>query len=396
MSDSRTDVLIVGGGLAGAALSLLLRRARPLSVTMLEAAPLPGPDVTPFTPSFDARATALAAGSLAILEQVGVLAPLLAEAADILEVHVSRAGRPGVARIRADEEGVPRLGAVTENRRLGRVLLNAVHADDGIRLLAPARTAAVRRVADGYCATLDSGERIHCRLLVVADGARSRTREEIGIGASHEDSGHDALVMNVTPAVHHGGRAFERFMAEGPLALLPMSDERAAVVWTGPRAFVDELAALPDDALLARLERAFGTRLGNFTHAGTRSRYPLVFTRSHAQAIPHAVVVGNAAHTISPVAAQGFNLTLRDLALLAEALKTAPDIGALPVLRAWAEAREHDQALMDRFSRALPGLFRVRFGPLAHARQLGLMAFDLLPGPRSAFARKAMGLANGL
>lgn len=396
MTRDHTDVLIIGGGLAGAALALLLRRARELSVTLVEAAPLPPPNVTPFTPSFDARSTALSAGTLEILATLGIVAPLLEQAADIDLVHVSRRGRPGCARICAAEEGLERLGAVVENRWLGRVLLNAVHADAGIRLLAPARPERIRRTLQGYEVELEDGGRLACTLLVAADGARSRTRDALGIGARHDDTGHDAMIANVALTQPHRGQAFERFVDDGPLALLPMTANRCALIWTGPRNVVDDLYGLDDARLLARLQDQFGDRLGPLAAIGKRDRYPLILTSSHAQAIPHAVVVGNAAHTLHPVAGQGFNLTLRDLKTLADTLADAEEIGALAVLQRWAESREADQALIGRVSRWLPELFRTRFGPVSHVRQLGLIAFDLLPGARSAFARKAMGFANGL
>lgn len=391
-----TDVLIVGGGLAGAALALLLRRQQRWRVMLVETVPLPPANETPFTPSFDARSTALSAGTLDIFSRLGIAAAVLDQAADIRVVHVSRRGRPGVAEIHADEERLPRLGAVVENRWLGRVLLNQVRADTGIEVVAPDRPQQLLRQADGYQVTLDSGRVVRCGLLVAADGARSLTRERLGIGAEHHDTGHDALIANIALAQSHEGQAFERFADEGPLAMLPMTGQRAALVWTAPRDAINALKQCDDATFLARVQAQFGDRLGVLEQVGSRDSYPLVLTRSFAQAIPHAVIVGNAAHTLHPVAGQGFNLTLRDLCLLADRLAETETPGALSVLQAYAQDREADQALISRTSRWLPELFRIQTGAVSHARQLGLVAFDLLPGLRSRFAGKAMGFANGL
>jgi 2-octaprenyl-6-methoxyphenol hydroxylase len=388
----RTGFLIVGGGMAGAALALLLRHRGAESVTLVEAVALPDPD-QPLSPSFDARRTALAAGTLDALDEIGLLEALLEQAADITTVHVSKAGRPGVTRIHASEEGVARLGAVMENRWLGQVLLRALAADDGIAVRAPDKVAALQRTPEGYTATLDSGEAVAADLLVVADGARSQTRDKLGIAAHHEDTGEDALVANVVAEFSHEGVAYERFTDDGTLALLPMTEGRMAVVWSGPRAGIQAREQAEPETLLAELEEHFRSRLGRFRRIGAPARYPLILTRAAAQAVPGAVVVGNAAHTLSPVAAQGFNLTLRDLVALADRVATVPDPGNWQRLREWELARADDQWAVSSFSRHLAGLFR-RGGPLGHARQLGLAGLDLLPGPRHLFASRAMGLVS--
>lgn len=384
--------LVVGGGMAGAALALLLRHRGADLVTLVEAVDLPDTD-KPLSPSFDARRTALAAGTLNALEEIGLLDELLEQAADITTVHVSRAGRPGMTRIRAADEGVVRLGAVMENRWLGQVLLRALRADDGIRVIAPDKVATLERTANGYNATLESGTELSTPLLVVADGAQSKTRDKLGITAQHEDTGEDALVANVVTEWPHDGVAYERFTDEGTVALLPMTEGRMAVVWSGPRERIRARETADAETLLAELEGHFRGRLGRFHRIGTPARYPLVLTRAVAQAVPGAVVVGNAAHTLSPVAAQGFNLTLRDLVALADRVATAEQPGDWTLLREWELARAGDQFAVASFSRHLTALFRKR-GPLGHARQLGLMGLDLLPGPRHLFARRSMGVGN--
>lgn len=388
--------LIVGGGMAGAALALLLRHHGAPAVTLVESHAMAAGEA-PDTPSFDARSTALSAGSLAILEELGLLDAVLENAAGIDTVHVSRRGRLGLARLTAEEQQLPRLGAVVENRWFGHVLLAAVERDPAITLRAPASLTGIRRTTDGYQATLDNGETgptetLHTPLLIAADGARSRTRDWLGISARHQDIGHDALIANLGLAEPHRGQAFERFLDEGPLALLPLPGERMALVWTGPRDQVDAWMALDDDAFLGALRERLGAAMPRLTRVGERARYPLVLSEACAQAVPFAAVVGNAAHTLHPVAGQGFNLTLRDLELLARRVGGEAEPGRLALLEQWAADRRVDQSQIGHASRWLPELFRVRQPLFAHSRQLGLLALDLLPTARQRFARRAMGL----
>jgi len=390
LADRHGPPLIVGGGMAGAALALLLRHHGAAAVTLVESHAIRAGE-PPDTPSFDARSTALSAGSLAILARLGLLDAVLERAAGIDTVHVSRRERLGITRLNAAEHALPRLGAVVENRWFGHVLLGAVEADPAIELRAPASVSAVARESDGYRVTLDGEER-RTPLLIAADGARSRTRDWLGITARHQDLGQDALIANIGLAEPHQGEAFERFLDDGPLALLPLPDDRMALVWTGPREQVDRWMALDDDAFLAALRQRVGAAMPRLARAGERQRYPLILTEACAQAVPFAAVVGNAAHTLHPVAGQGFNLTFRDLALLAERVGGQPNPGRLALLEQWAVDRRRDQADIARASRWVPELFRVRNPLFAHTRQLGLLALDLLPGARKSFARRAMGL----
>lgn len=399
-------IVIVGGGMAGLALALLLRHHGQSGVTLIEAVALADGEQLD-TPSFDARSTALSAGTLAIFRALGLGDDLLSRAATIQAVDVSRRQRLGSTRMIALEEGLAELGAVVENRWLGQSLLQAVRADAGIRLIAPARVVQTRRLKQGYALHYQmtgpdgaaSPGQIECALLVAADGARSRIRDAMGVTARFDDTGHDALIANIGLSgdcpPEATGVAWERFLDSGPLALLPLPGRRMSLVWTGPRALIDRLEALPEAAFLAELEQAFGLdRLGRLVRAGARQRYPLILTQACAQAVPHGVVVGNAAHNLHPVAGQGFNLTLRDLSLLAETLGATDTPGELALLTDYVSRREGDQALIRQASRWLPELFRVRFGPFAHTRQLGLVALTLWPGLRSQFAARAMGLAN--
>lgn len=385
-------LVIVGGGLAGALLALMLRHRGSQAVTLVETAPLSQPVQKPDTPSFDARSTALSAGTLAVLDELGLGDPVRQQGAAIETVHVSRRGRLGLTRLRAAEEGLSALGTVVENRALGHVLLQALFADPAIRVQAPARLAGIARLAHGYRATLESGEQIDTPLLIAADGANSRTREWLGVSARQDDTGHDALITNLGMDTPHRGVAYERFLDEGPMALLPLPDDRMALIWTGPRDSVAEWLQADPAALLAKLRADGPATAPRPVRLGQRHCYPLVLTQACAQAVPHAVVVGNAAHTLHPVAGQGFNLTVRDLDLLSRRVGGASSPGDLALLKAYVADRQQDQALIGQVSRWVPEMFRVRQPLFAHSRQLGLVALDLLPGLRSQFSRRAMGL----
>ena len=251
MTEQRQDpILIVGGGMAGALLALLLRHHGAGAVTLVEAHPLTLPDSPPLTPSFDARSTALSAGTLGVLDELGLGAAIREHAAAIDTVHVSRQSRLGLTRMQAAEEGVPQLGAVVENRWLGFVLLRALYADDAITVKAPEHLSGVRRLEAGYQVTLSGGDTLTTPLLIAADGARSRTREWLGISARDTDTGHDAIIANLSLAAPHQGVAYERFLNDGPLALLPLPDQRYALVWTGPREQVEQWLAMDDATLL--------------------------------------------------------------------------------------------------------------------------------------------------
>lgn len=392
MTQESPPILIAGGGMAGLLFALLVRQqsrhkvvlVEPMAMTLAEG---------PLSPSFDARSTALSAGTLAIFSALGLYETLLDDAAEIHAVEVSRKGRLGVTRMLAEEEGVPALGAVVENRWLGQVLLKAVLEDDGIKVLAPHRVVEAKRLAQGYEVTLENHATLNVSLLVAADGAQSQLRESMGISAQYHDTGTYALVANVEVLESHKNVAWERFLPTGPLALLPLSQQRLAIIWMGPESYIQELNELSDEALAARITTLAGEdRIPLLGRVGGRITHPLIATKAMAQVVPYGVVVGNAAHTVHPVGGQGFNLTARDLQLLAQKVAQSDTPGALSVLQDYIQAREKDQAMIRHATQWLPDIFRVEFGPFAHTRQLGLVALDLWPSLRTAFAQRAMGV----
>jgi 2-octaprenyl-6-methoxyphenol hydroxylase len=257
--------------------------------------------------------------------------------------------------------------------------------DDGTRV-----TLEVER--DGVVQTLAT------RLLVAADGGDSPVRERLGVPVRRWQYGQTAVVANVTPGRPHRGCAYERFTDSGPLALLPMTGGRCAVVWTVRDEDVDALLALDETAFLAGLQARFGHRLGMFQRAGRRHAYPLGLMRALESVRGRVAIIGNAAHTLHPVAGQGFNLGVRDVAALAEVIDEARRAGRDPgdaeVLDAYRRWRQREQAAMAVATDGLARLFANPLGPLRLGRQLGLLAVAWLPGLRHPLARAAMGLAG--
>ncbi|MCB1773132.1 MAG: FAD-dependent monooxygenase, partial [Gammaproteobacteria bacterium] len=243
---------------------------------------------------------------------------------------------------------------------------------------------------DGVVTTMST------RLLVGADGINSTIREQLDLPVSRWAYGQSAIVTNITPSRPHRNVAYERFTDTGPVALLPMSEDRCAVVWTVRDEQVDEVLALDDAAFLAAFQQRFGYRLGNFLRTGRRAAYPLQLLRARESVRGRVAVIGNAAHTLHPIAGQGFNLGIRDVAALAEVVASAQDgdIGAGQVLQEYEQWRLGEQRNVALATDGLARLFSNPLGPLRIGRNLGLLAMECLPGARHALARAAMGLAG--
>jgi len=395
------DVAIIGGGLAGSVLAHALTQT-PLSVALVEAR---DPGLLE-QPSFDARATALANGSQRILATLGIWAGVAADASPIRSIHISERGRFGVSRILASEEGVPALGYLLENRVLGAALWEALGDAQRLTTIAPATLESFEPGADGVSIGVScagEGVTVRARLVVAADGAQSQVRGELGIPAIADDYAQRAVILNCRTEVPHAGRAFERFTTDGPVAMLPLTENRVAAVWTLPEPAAAEVLALDDRGFTDALQRVFGYRLGRIVEVGRRRAYPLVRLRSASLIGPRTVLIGSAAVNLHPVAGQGFNLALRDVAALAEVLSDAiaaagpaADPGAASVLEAYQAWRSKDQDRVATFTHGLIRFFGYELLPLEVARGLGLMLFDLMPGAKAALARHTMGLSGRL
>ncbi len=390
------DVIIAGGGMVGASLAVALATL-PLRTLVVEATP-PADDAQP---SYDDRATAISESSRRILAGIGCWSSLAGAAAPIREVHVSERGAFGATRLRAAEQGLPSFGHVVENRALGAALWERIHAERNLTAWSPACVAGAVQEEEHVRVHIERDDagpvEVSARLLVAADGARSPVRGMAGIAHETHDYGQAAVIANITPAIDHGGTAFERFTPSGPLAVLPLTQGRVTIVWTLPPAEAAAVLALDEAGFLAALQVAFGYRLGAFRKTGRRASYPLSRVQAQAWHAGRIALVGNAAHGIHPVAGQGFNLGLRDAAALAELLARqgpAGDPGAAPMLAEYSEWREADRARTVRDTDGLVQVFTSEFAPLRAGRRLGLIGLDLFPPARAAVARRGMGLAG--
>lgn len=396
------DILIVGGGLVGASLACALAGAGlqpPLRIGVIEAAPFGSRSQA----SFDDRAIALAAGSRRIFEGMGLWADIAPAATPIERIHVSDRGRFGFTRLDRREEGVPALGYVALSRELGQVLAARVQQFDSLELITPAEVSAIDNAGTMVRVRLrheDAAAEVTADLVVAADGARSRVRESLGIAATEWDYRQTAVITNIRTARPHHQVAYERFTDQGPLALLPMSEGRCSVVWTLPSAQVDEIMALDDAGFLARLQARFGYRLGHFERVGRRDAYPLRLVRAQESIRPRLALIGNAAHTLHPIAGQGFNLGLRDVAALAEVIcdarRAGRDIGAAVVLQRYADWRRADHRRVIAFTDGLTRLFTQPLAPVALLRDAGMLAMDLCPPAKRLFGRLTMGRGGRL
>jgi len=388
------DVAIIGGGLVGASLAAALAGTG-VRLLLVESAPFGRSG----QPSFDERTTALGNASRRIFESLGCWSALAPEAAAIRVIHVSEAGRFGFARLDAAEQGIDAFGYVVANRAIGAALWERLRGAPDLTLRVPARAeeVAINAATAELTVAGEGGERqrVTARLLVGADGADSQVRALAGIGARVEDYDQVAVVANVAADRPHRDIAYERFTRGGPLAVLPLHDGSLAVIWARRPREAQELLAMDDAAYLSCLQREFGWRAGRFVGAGRRGSYPLKLTRATTTVATRAVLIGNAAQALHPVAGQGFNLGLRDAAMLAEAVTGAPgDAGSTELLRRFEQWRSRDRSALVRFTDGLVRLFADTRPGAGLLRNLGLLMFDLLPPAKSALARVSAGFGG--
>ena len=392
MPVSRVDVAIIGGGMVGASLAAALAGSG--VTTLLVEGTAPG-SVT--QPSFDDRTTALGNASRRIFQGLGVWKHLAAEAAAIRTIHVSDAGRFGFARLVAEEQGIEAFGYVIPNRLIGAALWQKLQSSSDLLLRVPARPEQVS-IADSEATFTVGSESIAARLVVAADGAHSVVRTAAAIDAEVEDYDQIAIVANVAADRPHDGTAYERFTESGPLAVLPLYDGSYGVIWTCKPARAAEVLSFDDATYLRELQDRFGWRAGRFVRAGVRASYPLKLSRAVTTVAPRTVLIGNAAQALHPVAGQGFNLGLRDAAMLAEIIvadgSSHGDVGSAELLKRFAAWRAGDRSGVIRFTDGLVKLFGDSRPGVGLLRNLGLLLFDLSPPAKSALARVSAGFSG--
>ncbi len=398
------QVIIVGGGMVGLSLALMLAKSN-IAVKLLEAVKYPNYDdenASPYHSSFDARNTALSRRSVQIYQKLGLWQALQQHATPILQVHITEQGSFGKARLVAEQEKVESFGQVIENAWLGRVLLTQVRQQALIELIDGVQVTSLTQDADQVqIEAMRNGEYIHSlksKLVIAADGRDSFCRQAIGVGVDEHDYDQVAIVTTVQTSKPHQQVGFERFSALGPLALLPLPGEyRRSVVWPVKKGTEAEwLGEENDQHFLDALQETYGDRAGKFEKTGKRFSYPLAQVLAHKQAVGRVVLMGNAAHTIHPVAGQGFNLCLRDadvlVRFLMEQLAKSDDIGNPDNLLAYEQARLTDQQRVIKFCDSVVRGFSNQNPILKLLRNTGLIAFDVIPGVKPLVANYAMGL----
>jgi 2-octaprenyl-6-methoxyphenol hydroxylase len=391
----QADVVVSGGGMVGLSLGLALAQGGFRTVVA---------DVTPMTaqldPKFDGRVSALAYASIRMYRALGVWDALEKEAQPIREILVTdgapgRAASPFSLHFDAQEVGASQLGAIVENRHIRAALQGKALSEKNLTVLAPAAVKSISTEAGGVTALLGNGETVAARLAIAADGRVSPLRDAAGIktiGWSYPQIGIVATVEHERP---HNGVAYEHFLPAGPFAILPMTGNRASLVWTEEKAKAPALLALDEDRFNEELARRFGAHLGAVKATGPRWSYPLSFHIARDFVKPRFALAGDCAHGIHPIAGQGLNLGLKDAAALAEVLLDAArlgqDIGALDVLKRYERWRRFDSVTLAASTDALNRLFSNDIEPLRVLRDIGMGLVDSIGPARRFFMRHAGG-----
>lgn len=388
-----TPVVIAGGGLVGSLMAFLFAQQRPDVVVKVIEPQADGP-----VP--DKRTIALAAATVDLLRAQGVWQDVATDDATQAEaiehIHVSDRGYLGTTRLHAEQEGVAALGYVVPAAALNRALYDRLQQLHNVEWLAGSQVTALNQHQQHCSVTLQTptGEQQHnAQLVVGADGQHSFVREQLGIGVQVTDYGQVGIIATIDLERPLNGWAYERFTETGPLALLPLPNQQASLVWSVDDDQADAVLGLPDDEFLAQLQRAFGYRAGRYTGVGQRLQFPLRLHLAERSVTHRAVLIGNASHTLHPIAGQGFNLGVRDAICLSEQLAKADDFGSYATLAAYWREREDDYQNIIGLTDLLVRGFSNHHWPLTKFRNLALLGLDVLPPLRQAFARQTMGLA---
>ncbi|MDP4534691.1 2-octaprenyl-6-methoxyphenyl hydroxylase [Alkalimonas collagenimarina] len=390
-STSEVDIAIAGGGMVGLTLAYALRQVAPdKTIAIIEQQPAQQASV-----SFDSRSIALAAGSIKQLAAWRLWPSLAAKACPIQHIHVSDRGHFGKCYLAAESLGVSELGAVLEVEHLGQAVQQhlAAASAEPLQWYRPDHITALHSDIDAVQLQLSSGHSLKAGLLVICEGGGSPTRQLAGFQSKHQAYQQTAVIANLALDQPHQQRAFERFTEHGPIALLPLNEQRYSLVWTTASSEAAHLMQLDDSQFLAAVQQAFGYRAGRFSRAGQRSSYPLALRQAESPVRHRIALAGNSLHSLHPIAGQGFNLALRDITALVDGVLTYPSaIGGYSMLRQYQQARQHDMQQVVHFTDGLVRLFSNPSRLVALGRNLGLVGMLLCDELQQPLAQQAMGL----
>ncbi|AGV17511.1 2-octaprenyl-6-methoxyphenyl hydroxylase [Vibrio alginolyticus] len=387
------DVVIAGGAMAGATLALAIDHLSQgkLRIAVVE----PFKAQSDMHPGFDSRSIALSYGTVNLLRQLQLWTSVEPFVTPIEHIHVSDRSHAGMTEITKQEVGVEALGYVVELADVGRVYQELLDSSESITLFCPDSVTDIEREQNCTHVTLKSGEQLEAKLLVAADGAVSTCCQKIGLELSEQDFEQVAVIANIVTQEPHQGRAFERFTENGPVALLPMSDNRMSLVWCLHPEEAQAVLELSDQAFLQHLQNDFGWRLGAMKKVGRRASYPLLL-RHRKQNISHRfAIVGNAAQTLHPIAGQGFNLGIRDVVSLAEEIvHQSEDVGLYQGLMRFSQRREADRSETIWLTSALVHVFSNDLPAMRIGRNTALAAMDNLSIFKQPLLRHTLGLVK--
>ncbi|MFT5162316.1 MAG: 2-octaprenyl-6-methoxyphenol hydroxylase [Alteromonadaceae bacterium] len=391
------DIVIAGGGLVGASVALAISQTNPqLRIAIVEAVPPSAEN----QPSYDSRAIAVAHGSRILLDDYGWWSALKHKVEPIVDIQVSDRGHIGKSYLTASQFNLAALGYVLEVRHLGQILIERLKAFRHVQWFCPDSIGAIDTFPSHLTLTLSSEKKLRARLLLVADGGQSLTRQRVNIDNHSSDYGQCAVITNISISQPHQNRAFERFTEFGPMALLPLSGDRYSLVWCVTPNKVQPLLDCDEQQFLAQLQQAFGYRAGQFVKAGQRFSYPLTLTLAKEITSHRVALMGNASHTIHPIAGQGFNLGLRDVEAIRQCINSAlingQDIGEFATLAQFSQLRQQDMNQVVGMTDTLVRLFSNSDKALALGRTMGLLTMGLFDCLKQPLAYQAMGVKSKL
>lgn len=385
------DLVIAGGGMAGSTLAWALTQANPrLKIAIIEQQAKSKLGQASQV-SFDSRSIALAAASVDLLQQWQLWSALAADACPIKQVKVSDRGHFGKVSLQHQDYQRDALGYVLEVEHLGNLLQAKLSQCPQVTWFQPNTIAAMSPEQDWQQLQLNDGQKLACKLLVIAEGGASPSRGLAGISMSQQQYGQTAVIANLALHQAHDFKAFERFTAHGPIALLPLTKQRFSLVYTTTAIEAERLLQLSDPEFLSHMQQAFGYRAGVFSAVGQRAMYPLSLGMADTIVSHRVALLGNSLHNLHPIAGQGFNLAMRDIEQLVQLLTTTDDAGSYGLLRAYQQARQADIKQVALATDALVRLFSNRSRLLALTRNMGLFALLMCKPLKQPIAMHAMG-----